>query len=276
MRTHVRTLVTLYTVLGIPFGNECSHTALLVGCGALLPCAVGVVDKLADGQQVAVLCVHGANHSLDELGSRSSRGSVIGQRSPCGIHIQLLVLAAAVYGRIVHVHDVLALLAVGLHDEFLHLLYGQVNGDNLGDAEERRLQDGVGAVAQTYLLCNLGGVDVIYGDVVLCEETLNLVGQVLGQFLALPDGVEQERAALLQAACHIVHVQVGLNVACHEVRRVHQICGADGLVAEAEVRAGETARLLRVVCEVCLAILVGIVTDNLHGVLVGAYGTVGT
>ncbi len=67
---------------------------------------------------------------------------------------------------------------------------------------------------------------------------------------------------------YVVHVQVSLYVACHEVGGVHQICGTDGLVAEAKVRAGETARLLGVVGEICLAVLVGVVADNLDRVLV--------
>ena len=42
------------------------------------------------------------------------------------------------------------------------------------------------------------------------------------------------------------------------------------------MRAGETTRLLGVITEVCLTVFVGVVTDNLHGVLVGTHGTVGT
>ena len=48
----------------------------------------------------------------------------------------------------------------------------------------------------------------------------------------------------------------------------------DGVIAKAQVRAGETTRLLGIVREVCLAVLVGIVTDNLYRVLVGTYSTI--
>ena len=48
------------------------------------------------------------------------------------------------------------------------------------------------------------------------------------------------------------------------------------MVAEAEVRAGEAARLLGVVAEVSLAVFVGVVADNLHRVLVGTHRSVGT
>ncbi len=71
-------------------------------------------------------------------------------------------------------------------------------------------------------------------------------------------------------------MQVSLNVASHEVRRCYQIGRADRCVTETQVRAGETSRLLRVVREVSLAVLVGVVTNNLHGVLVSTYGTIGT
>ena len=65
-------------------------------------------------------------------------------------------------------------------------------------------------------------------------------------------------------------------MASHEVRRGHEVRGADGRVAEAQVGAGEAAGLLGVVGEVSLAVLVGVVADDLHAVLVGTHGTVGT
>ena len=65
-------------------------------------------------------------------------------------------------------------------------------------------------------------------------------------------------------------------MASHEVRGGHEIGRADGRVAETQVRAGEATRLLRVVREVSLAILVGGVADDLHRVLVGTNGTIGT
>jgi hypothetical protein len=58
-------------------------------------------------------------------------------------------------------------------------------------------------------------------------------------------------------------VQVSLNVASYEVRCSHQIGRADRCVTETQVRAGEAARLLRVVAEVSLAVLVGVVADDL-------------
>ncbi len=276
VRTYICALVALDTVLFEPFGNECGHAALLVGCSALLPCAVGDILEGGYGEQVAVLSIDRTYDFVDEGGIVVlSLGSVL-KRCPCGIDVELVVFAAAVNGLVVLVYHVLTLLAVALDDELLHLLNSEVNGDDFGDAEESALENGVRAVAEADFLSYLGGVDVVYGDVVLSEVALHVCGKVLGKFLAVPDGVEEECAAVTQATGHVVHVQISLYVASHEVRRAHQIGGADGTVAEAEVRAGEATRLLRVICEVCLAVLVGVLADDLHGVLVGAYRTVGT
>ena len=57
-------------------------------------------------------------------------------------------------------------------------------------------------------------------------------------------------------------MQVSLYVASHEVRCGYQIGRADRCITETQVRAGETSRLLRVVREVGLAVLVGVVTNN--------------
>ena len=134
-----------------------------------------------------------------------------------------MVFATTVNGHVVLVNDVLALLAVALDDEFLHLLYGEVYRDDFGDAEECALENGVGAVAKADFLCNLGCVDVIYGDIVLGEVAFDVVGQVLDKFVTFPNCVEKECASVAKAACHIIHAQVSLYVACHEVRRVYQV-----------------------------------------------------
>ena len=136
------------------------------------------------------------------------------------------------------------------------------------------MQYGVGPVAQTYLLCYLGGVYVVDSYVVLCKVSFHLIGQMFGKFLSCPYGIEQECAVFPQSSCHIIHAQVGLYVTCHEVGGVDEVCGAYGMIAETEVRAGESARLLGVVCKVCLAVFVGVVANDFHRVLVGSHRTV--
>ena len=223
-----------------------------------------MLNEVRNLQQVTCLCVDWTNEFLNECWSVVFLNSVVWEVSPSWIYSENLVLTTAVNGSIVHVDNVLTLLAVRLHDELLHLLDGKVNGDNLRDAEECRLEDGVGAVAQTNLLCNLGGVDIIYLDVLLGEHALHLVRNEVDELLAVEDSVQKERTVLADTTCDVVHVQVSLYVASHEVRCGDLIGRADRLVAETEVRASETTRLLRVVREVSLAVLVGVLTDNLN------------
>ncbi len=84
-------------------------------------------------------------------------------------------------------------------------------------------------------LSDLGCVDVVDSDVVVSEVFLDLVVEVLGKFLAFPDGVEEECAALAETAGNVIHVEVSLHVTCHEVRSGHQVGRTDGIVAETEV-----------------------------------------
>ena len=63
-------------------------------------------------------------------------------------------------------------------------------------------------------------------------------------------------------------------MAGYEVRCIYLIGRTDFAITETQVRASETTRLLRVIREVCLAVLVGVVADNLDRVLVCTDSTV--
>ena len=64
-------------------------------------------------------------------------------------------------------------------------------------------------------------------------------------------------------------------MAGYEVSHGDVVSAADGFVAETQVGLGYAAGLLGVVFKVCLCILVGVVADDLDGILVCANGTVG-
>ena len=63
-------------------------------------------------------------------------------------------------------------------------------------------------------------------------------------------------------------------MACDEVRGGYKVRGLDRGVSEPEVRAGISAGLLGVIVEVSLAVFLGVVADDLDGVLVGSDSTV--
>ena len=63
-------------------------------------------------------------------------------------------------------------------------------------------------------------------------------------------------------------------MASHEIGLVDVIRALDRLVTESQVGNGNAAGLLGVILEVCLDIFVGVIADNLGGVLVRTDGTV--
>ena len=62
----------------------------------------------------------------------------------------------------------------------------------------------------------------------------------------------------------------------HEVGLADQVCGLDRVFTKTQMRNGQTTGLLGVIFKVSLSIHVGVVTDDLDGVLVRANGTVRT
>ena len=69
---------------------------------------------------------------------------------------------------------------------------------------------------------------------------------------------------------------VGRIVAGHEIRPRDVVGGADGRVTKAQVTDRDATGLLGVVLEVRLHVLVGVVADDLDGVLVRTHGAIAT
>ena len=106
------------------------------------------------------------------------------------------------------------------------------------------------------------------------DESLDLRRNAGLKFFCIPGAVQKECAAVYQFLAHVELADVCRVVACNEVGLVDEVGGLDGLLTESQVRHGNTAGLLGVVIKVCLCIHVGVVADDLDGVLVGTDGTV--
>ena len=178
-------------------------------------------------------------------------------------------------GGAVHLDDVLTLGAVGLDDRLLHIGDRLVDGDDVRELEKRRLKHGVRAPrAETDRLGELHGVAGVKLHVVFRDIALDAGGQLGLKLLVRPRAVEQEIAAGLHVLHHLEALEIRRIVAGDKVRLLDVIRGADRLVAEAEVGDGRAAGFLGVVLEVSLHLFVGVVADDLDGVLVCADGAV--
>ncbi|CQB87834.1 Uncharacterised protein [Chlamydia trachomatis] len=60
------------------------------------------------------------------------------------------------------------------------------------------------------------------------------------------------------------------------MRLIYIVSTTNFLISKAEVATSETSRLLRVVLEVSLYILIGVVTDDLDRVFISTHGTITT
>ena len=280
VRADIRTLVALDTVVNDPLGNVHGDTALLVCGRTVVPRAVLTAVKCRNRQIVTLQGVDRIHNLADELRTRhvdTVRRILNLDIGPLGRNLHLLYgIAAGIYRSVVHVDDILALLAVRLQDGVLHLLDSLLERNHIGDLEECRLHDGVGTRSQTQLGCDLRSVDDIEVDIVLGHVDLHVVGQRSARGSRIVYRVQKERTALLQTLQHIILVDIRRNVAGHEIGRRNQIGRADRVVAETQVRRSVASRLLRVVRKVCLTILVGRTADDLDRVLVCADRTVRT
>jgi len=79
---------------------------------------------------------------------------------------------------VVHLHDLLALLSVGLHDCFLEACDCLINGNYAGQLEEDRLHDHVDPSAEANLTSQLYGVDRVELEMLLGDRALEGSGDI--------------------------------------------------------------------------------------------------
>ena len=100
----------------------------------------------------------------------------------------------------VHVHNVLTLLQVGVGGGVLHVLQGLGLRQDLCQREEGGLQNGVGTLAHADLLGQVDGVDGVDLDVVLGDVALGSGIQMVAELRVIPLAVDQEHTAGLHIA----------------------------------------------------------------------------
>ena len=281
MRADIGALVALDALGAVPLGHGDGHTALLIRGGAELERAVGMVDERGDRQAVAVHLVDRGKNVAHHLDGGRTAGQLLGGRfvngvGPVGRNVDLHIRSRAeVDGLVVHLDHVLALLHVGGLGLLLHVADGVLLRHDLRQREECGLQDGVVALAHTDLDGQVNGVDRVELDVVLGNVALGGGVQMVAELLGCPLAVNHEHAAGLDVLNHLEALgDVARVVAGDEVGLIDIVRALDLVIAEAQVADGHAAGLLGVVLEVGLHELIGMVADDLDGVLVGADGAV--
>ena len=276
VRANERALVALNAVFHDPFGNGNRNAAFFVFGRARGYGAVGIERRR--GQLVAFQSKDGRNHVAEIIVVRKRDHLCAFRRGRprCGNVDLDQMFFCRVDRVVVHLHDRVALSRKRLVSHFLHQLNRFRVGHNLFvDAEERRLQNGVGSAAETELFRNGNRVDHIELRLFLGKRVFDLGGKVLFQlFHARPRSVQQESAAFFQIADHVVANDIRGVVAGNEVRRVDKVFALNGGLAEAQVRNGDAARFLGIVEEISLRVHIGMIADDLDRVFVRAHRAV--
>ena len=269
-----RALVALDAVFDLPFGYVDGDAALLILRGGGGHAAVRREGGYR--QLVAFLRQNRADIAVIVLSCFHMRCfGAFGRVGPAFGHLDLLEAGNRdVDGVPVLLDHGFALAAVGVLGIFLHVAVGFLVGDHLSQLEERGLHDGVDAGAHADLGSQADGVDIIEARFFQGQLLLHVGGQAFFHFLSRPGAVEQEDAALLECVDHVVSRDIGGVMAGDEVREVDLIGRLDGGLAKAQVGDGQAAGFLGVIGEVALRVQVGVIADNLDGVLVGADGAV--
>ncbi|GFI56242.1 hypothetical protein IMSAG013_01298 [Clostridiales bacterium] len=283
MRTYKATLVTLNTVFFMPNGNHNGNAAFLVSGRAL---GEGTVCSFCERRYRQGITVHFAYRSyylVNEFHkfrtvalSRSFSRSFTCVLPGCG-NINLYKCAGThIDCLMVLVNNVLTELGIGLGCHILHVSYSFIQGHDLCQCKECSLQNCIlNLCIADIVLCNGGCIDDIELNVIVRNVGLHRCGQVCVQLVSRPQAVQKESAAGLYIIYNLEALQnVGRIVAGNKVCLGDVVRTLNRSVAKTQVGNGNAAGFLGVILEVCLNVFIGVVADDLDGVLVCTNGTV--
>ena len=269
-------LVALETFGGIPIRQAGGDAPFVVLGSSQRVGAVLMVQEGGNRQVVAPLAVAGHHDVFYHVGEALIHRPFVGGRGPRGGDVYFHgAVDAGVNGGHVHANYFFAFFGVGFLNGLFHVPHGVLHRHDAGELEEGGLENHVGVVPQAQLPRDAVGVHNVELDVVVGDVLFHVSRELAVQFRFRPGGVQQERTSVLDLMNHVIAGDVGLGVAGQEVRRLDEVGGADGLLAESKVTFGDAVGFLGVVFKIRLGIHAGVVADDLGGILVGSHGAVG-
>ena len=278
MRTYIRTDTALDTVLRMPCRHLYSDRTLFFKCDVVADGAIQQVVFCKGGNRhvIAFQTIDDCNMVVEVLIACQLAVCIIRQICPARVDRNFFhTVFTGIDCLVVQLYDRIALLAIRLLGKCLHQFQRSLQRhDLLIEREECRLQDRIGTTSHTDLLSDLRRVDDIELRMLLCQLCLHAVWHVVHDLFLGERRVEQERTSVLQVAHHVILEHVGIQRAGDEVCVIDIVSGTDRRVSKAQVGTCNTAGLLGVICEICLCILIRIVTDDLDRRLVCGNGTV--
>src|SRR5215831_8663314 len=164
--------------------------------------------------------------------------------------------------------------SVGLPDRGFDLTDGFLAREYTADGEEAGLHDRVDPPDHAGIFRYLVSIDAIESQLLPDDLFLNPLRKFVPYLVRTVGAVEQKHGAGLRILENVKFLHERGLVTRDEVCAADQVCGMDRLGAEAQVRNGAGAGLLRVIHEIALGEVPGFLPNDLDRVLVSAYCTV--
>ena len=198
VRTYKRTLIATDALRLIPHRNVDRRPALLVSTAAHRERAVRQFAERRHRQTISLLTVHHVLH----VGYKRGRVNLL----QIAVHTRVVDiprrrvnlvqrLETTIDRAVIHVDNVLTLLAVRLDDRILQILDRLIDRNDVRQLEKRRLHHHVEAPAQPELARNLHRVDRVNIDLVVDDVPFHRRLELVPELLVAPVRVEQERPA---------------------------------------------------------------------------------
>ena len=275
MRADKGALVTLDTGVHLPFRYVDSDAAFFVSSSAAREGAVCIISEGTYRQLVTLELVHRYEQLVNKFVAGCSFSSSVASLSPaCRNFNSYDSIDALVDSSIVHVDNVLALLAIGMLNSILQVFNSICQRNNISQLEECRLHNHIDAAAQTNFLSNLYSINDVEFNIVLCNIAFELTRQLSVELFRLPVAVQQEGAAFFQTSGYIIFMNIGLIVYSHEISSINQIRCHNRGMTETQMGNGYAAGFFTIIGEVALRIHIRVVTDDFDSALVSANSTI--
>lgn len=120
-------------------------------------------------------------------------------------------------------NDILSLLAIRSFSGCLHVFYGVLERNNVGELEECRLKNSIYPCSHSGFFAQLNAVDCIEIDIILRKVSLYLTGKVLFKTVHIPDSVEKEGSSRLNVGNHIVFINIALIMTCDKISFINKV-----------------------------------------------------
>ncbi|MPM40671.1 hypothetical protein SDC9_87317 [bioreactor metagenome] len=204
MGAHHGALIALDALVALPLGNIDGDAPFLESRRSQGELTIFAPHKGTYRKAVALLGVYGHAdfpYKIRNLLGKTAHKNRIGRCfSPFGGYLDLFQgIHSGIHGLVVHLEDLVALLAVGVVNGVLHVFHGIFDGNDAGKLEECRLHDHVDPVAEPDLLADIGSVEDVEFYLSVCKVPFHPGRQVTVKILeSSPLGVQKEGPSFFQ------------------------------------------------------------------------------